>query len=449
MYKELRRRCWQGVQELQAEIEAAVRRDPTLEEIDTDYKERRGKAVPKHKSLNVRITAKILNKKLDDPLLEGLDTWNGDLFEKQGQQCRDVDIQTGLFKDGYLPDTKDNVPYHQKRMMRIRDAAYKNFQMRTCDVYCERRWWQNKIEWSRNKAETKSIPQRYIKPLDEDNMFPNDSQKQKLQEEFDDLNFSNGKPTYNLCDRALEAAHRVKLTDTTGYTCSLCSDNKKHKQTQYKRWEIFNRFNMMIPSPAPRTLHRLNPVERLLVARSAVVMRIHNRLHDTNRKQSRSTGHGCIVHMDLAAQMQSIRNKLPNSRDDIHTWQIIREDTDNKPFKVKINIDRILEALDWLVKNNVLYQDLKDTDWRNVAAIEDYRNNSTIIIQQRTAKCAKGSDSLEQKGDYAETHNRADDIELGREQPALEDHEKNQPTLTPSFDIGEGEYVRCDDAVYT
>ena len=319
VYKELRRRCWQGVQELQAEIEAAARRDPTLEEIDTDYKKRRGKAVPKHKSLNVRITAKILNKKLDDPLLEGLDTWNGELFEKQGQQCRDVDIQTGLFKDGYLPDTKDNVPYHQKRMMRIRDAAYKTFQMRTCDVCCERRWWQNKIEWWRNKAETKSIPQRYIKPLDEDNMFPNDSQKQKLQEEFDDLNFSNGKPTYKLCDRALEAAHRVKLTDTTGYTCSLCSDNKKHKQTQYERWEIFNRFNMMIPSPAPRVLQRLNPVEVLMVARSAVVMTIHNRLHDTNRKQSRSTGHGCVVQMDHAAQIQSIRYKLPRGRDDINT----------------------------------------------------------------------------------------------------------------------------------
>ena len=149
-------------------------------------------------------------------------------------------------------------------------------------------------------------------------MFPNDSQKQKLQEEFDDLNFSNGKPTYNLCDRALEAAHRVKLTDTTGYTCSLCSDNKKHKQTQYERWEIFNRFNMMIPSPAPRVLQCLNPVEVLMVARSAVVMTIHNRLHDTNRKQSRSTGHGCVVQMDHAAQIQSIRYKLPRGRDDIN-----------------------------------------------------------------------------------------------------------------------------------
>ena len=84
-------------------------------------------------------------------------------------------------------------------------------------------------------------------------------------------------------------------------------------------------------------------------------MTIHNRLHDTNRKQSRSTGHGCIVYMDLAAQMQSMRYKLPHSRDDIRAWQIVRKDADNKPFKVKINIDRILDALDWLIKNNVLY----------------------------------------------------------------------------------------------
>ena len=42
---------------------------------------------------------------------------------------------------------------------------------------------------------------------------------------------------------------------------------------------------------------------------------------------------------------------------------------------------------------------------------------------------------------------RADDIELGREQPGLEDNARNVPTLTPSFDVGEGEYIRYEDGV--
>ena len=145
---------------------------------------------------------------------------------------------------------------------------------------------------------------------------------------FDKLNLRNEQPTYKLCKRALEAAHRVELTHGVPYVCSLCCKTKIHKKTNYARWEIFNRFNMMIPSPAPRILHHLNPVERLMVGRAAVVMTIHNRLHDTNRKQSRSTGHGCIIQMDLAMQMQSIRNKLPHSRDGIHAWQIVCEESD-------------------------------------------------------------------------------------------------------------------------
>ena len=132
--------------------------------------------------------------------------------------------------------------------MQLRDKEYRSFQMRTCGVCCERRWW-------RNDPGKKSVPQRYIKPLDETNMYPSLMRQQELQEVFDELNLRNGQPTYTLCKRALEAAHRVELTDGASYVCSLCCDTKTHKKTKYARWEIFNRFNMMIPSPAPRTLN--------------------------------------------------------------------------------------------------------------------------------------------------------------------------------------------------
>lgn len=175
-------------------------------------------------------------------------------------------------------------------------------------------------------------------------MYPNQQQRNELQKEFDILNTKCGRPTYKLCTRALEAAHRVQLTGEATYRCSLCSDIKDTTSKHY-RWEIYNKFNMMVPSPAPRVLQRLNPVERQMIARSAVVMTIHNRLHNTNRKQSRSTGHGCIIQMDNAFQMQSIKYKLHRTRDDINVWQVVREDGDNKPYKVDINIEHVMEAL--------------------------------------------------------------------------------------------------------
>ena len=256
--------------------------------------------------------------------------------------------------------------------------------MRTCNVCCERRWWQR-------RANEQPIPQRYIKPLNENNMYPNDEQKQHLQEEFEKLNTDNNRPKYQLCDRALEAAHRVRFTSTHDfrYICSLCANNNVYKTEKYKRWELFTRFNMSTPSPAPKVLQRLNPVERQMIARSAVVMTIHNRLHNTNRKQSRSTGHGCIIQMDAASQIHAIRHKFPRHRNDINIWQIVREDADNKPYKVAINIEHVLEALDWLIKHNVLYEDLKHTNWRNEAAISDYIHNTSLTIQQHTAKANK------------------------------------------------------------
>lgn len=48
-----------------------------------------------------------------------------------------------------------------------------------------------------------------------------------------------------------------------------------------------------------------------------------------------------------------------------------------------------MEALEWLIKHNVLYQDLKGTDWRNMAAINDYIHNTNFTIQQHQAKTNK------------------------------------------------------------
>ena len=109
------------------------------------------------------MTAKILGTNANDPKIEGVETWSGELWQNAGQQCREVDIKTGQFTKKIMKGTEHNVPLHQAEMMRFRDEEYRRFQMRTCNVCCERRWWQN-------EAGQLPIPQRYIKPLDENNM---------------------------------------------------------------------------------------------------------------------------------------------------------------------------------------------------------------------------------------------------------------------------------------
>ena len=96
----------------------------------------------------------------------------------------------------------------------------------------------------------------------------------------------------------------------------------------------------------------------------------------------------------------------------------MREDGDNKPYQVRINIEWVLEALDWLIEHNVLYQDLKDTNWRNEDAIKDYSTEATFTIQQHVSSTPKRVAPAWRDDSKAEDW--AGEINLGRTQPGLD-----------------------------
>ena len=106
----------------------------------------------------------------------------------------------------------------------------------------------------------------------------------------------------------------------------------------------------------------------------------------------------------------------------------------------------MLEALDWLIKHNALYQDLQDTDWRNKAAIEDYTTEATFTIKQHMSKNPKRAPPKWRDDNKAEEW--AGGVELGRTQPGLDDNAQNIPARTPSHDVGEGDYVMYDEEVH-
>ena len=104
----------------------------------------------------------------------------------------------------------------------------------------------------------------------------------------------------------------------------------------------------------------------------------------------------------------------------------------------------VLEALDWLIQHNTLYEDLNDgtTTWRNEAAIADYTNNPTYTVEQRTKQIDHDDALTSPPPEGVDPQH----IELGRSQPGLDDNAHNKPSLTPSFDVCDGDYIDLNPA---
>ena len=65
----------------------------------------------------------------------------------------------------------------------------------------------------------------YVTSIDlceHDDMYPDEEARKSLQKEFDELNRTNGFHSYDLKRRALQAAHRISLTEGEEYTDTFC-----------------------------------------------------------------------------------------------------------------------------------------------------------------------------------------------------------------------------------
>ncbi len=97
LFRPQRQSCVKGYVDLQKQIKATG--NPKALAL---HKKTRNFARKREDSDSVKIAAKILGKRLDDPAIEGTGTWCAEQFDTMGQQCRAVDIQTGQFiKDTY------------------------------------------------------------------------------------------------------------------------------------------------------------------------------------------------------------------------------------------------------------------------------------------------------------------------------------------------------------
>ena len=151
-------------------------------------------------------------------------------------------------------------------------------------------------------------------------------------------------------------------------------------------------------------------------------MIIHNRTSDTNRPQSRSTGHACIVPFNYAGQMNAIVKVLPRLPSELNMWQVVVTDK-HKEFKMPINVEKIRVALDWLYKHNCLFKKLSTRDGYN----EESRRRMQILtdlacITPRNM-CTEKMDDQPQIVDpeLLAGPSNADTIDIGTTQPGILD----------------------------
>jgi len=124
-----------------------------------------------------------------------------------------------------------------------------------------------------------------------------------------------------------------------------CTRCKRDKQTPRK----FSKENSMIPSPIPFELQGLTQVEEMLIARAFPIMNIYCKSRGGQRAYN-----GHVITMP--ADVQVVANTLPNLIEQLPIIRLSSSDGNFKSKDFRVRRQKVLCALEWLVKFNPCYQ---------------------------------------------------------------------------------------------
>lgn len=108
---------------------------------------------------------------------------------------------------------------------------------------------------------------------------------------------------------------------------------------------------------------------------------------------------------------------LPRPRDQLNIWEVVPEN--GEPFKVRIQIDRVMKALEWLWLHNPCYANIKI----NETAKEDYKRKCYIQAVRREPSSDSDSESEDESTDDERDERMLQTMpcEEGHSQPGLDD----------------------------
>jgi hypothetical protein len=116
----------------------------------------------------------------------------------------------------------------------------------------------------------------------------------------------------------------------------------------------------MHPGRVPPCLEGLTQIEEMLIARACPVMTIY-RKHGGQRGY---TGHV----LNLSQNVQQFLDKLPPRVSTLPVLHIRRTGSNNTVAQFKVRRDKVLEALQWLQRNNRFYHDI-EIDFSNIMTL--------------------------------------------------------------------------------
>ena len=137
---------------------------------------------------------------------------------------------------------------------------------------------------------------------------------------------------------------KAKPKSPSSYICRRCSLDKQSPK-------LFSAENFIIPSCVPEVLQGLTQIEEMLIARALPIMKVYIKPGG----QRGYSGH-CI---NLPQKVTDLAKSLPRCPKDIPVVVVTMKGKDNTFKDVFVRKNKVEQALEWLIKHNPHYHDVK------------------------------------------------------------------------------------------
>ena len=158
---------------------------------------------------------------------------------------------------------------------------------------------------------------------------------------------------------------KAKPKSPSSYICRRCSLDKQSPK-------LFSAENFMIPTCVPEVLQGLTQIEEMLIARALPIMKVYIKPGG----QRGYSGH-CI---NLPQKVTDLAKLLPRCPKDIPVVVVTMKGKDNTFKDVFVRKNKVEQALEWLIKHNPHYHDVKlDTNLLNTLPVNGIPHNLQVI----------------------------------------------------------------------
>ena len=157
----------------------------------------------------------------------------------------------------------------------------------------------------------------------------------------------------SICEEAWPSNIPHQAGAGTSFVCLRCKRDKKHPK-------LFSSQNGMIPSKVPNELQGLTSTEEMLIARALPIINVY-----IKRGGQRGYSGHCI---NLPQNVSELAKSLPRTPKDLALIVVNIKGHDGHSKSLFVRRAVVLSALQWLIDNNPLYNDVK-IDYSKIEAL--------------------------------------------------------------------------------